>query len=681
MFQSTFRQMTSNCCAALCLGALLTISLLPVGALAGAVHLSDFAGGITGQEFGGSVCGVGDVNGDGLNDILVGAPGESNTGAAFLWFGSPDITHSPGESWYGVANEEFGFSVAAIGDVNNDGDPDFAIGAPLSNANASTSGRICIYYGGSSLPSTPDLIIYGQNSGDQFGFSMAAAGDFDGDGKDDFIVGAPYSNSAALNAGAAYVIYGASGGPSDDLADATLLVGEIAEDHFGWSVSGAGNFLGGNEESVAVGAPLNNTHGGTDAGAVYVFEGAVPPTNPNSTSDHVLSIGANAPGSSYGWVVKHAGRWDSDSYDDLAVGAPTHNSPGTSAGRIEIIFGDPNPSTTGDRHITGGNAGDQLGFSLDNLGDFTGNGKDDLIIGAPFLVDDGSDAGRAYRYEGGTSSSGAVSILDAILVDPLVTGNNANNRFGLAVAGLGDFDGDGSTDYAVGAPGGQIGNEAPAGYCLLQASHGQTVAAFAYQAESQWTEGGQVNVLLALPLAPAEILSLEIVRLPGSLIHTGPVYDLALPGSNSDGYFRYQLLDEGPFALESADAGISYQATIRLVSGGIIQLSDPVQWEPLMMDQQPGNSLLMARQAWPNPANPRTALEYSVARGEYYHLNIRDLRGRLVRQLTQGEGTDQWTRTVWDGLDDSGQALPSGLYFFDLRTRDSLQVRKVMLAR
>ncbi len=681
MFLSTFRQIKSNCCAALCLGTLFAFSLLPVATFAEAVHLSDFAGGITGQEFAGSLCGLGDVNGDGRDDLLVGAPGESNTGAAFLWYGNPNITHAPAESWYGVADEKFGFSVADLGDVNNDGDPDFAVGAPLSNANASASGRICIFYGGSTLSNTPDLIIHGQNSGDHFGFSISAAGDFDGDGKDDFIVGAPYSNAAALNAGAAYVIYGANGGPSDDLSDATLLTGEIAQDNFGWSVCSAGNFLGGNEESVAVGAPLNNTHGGTDAGAVYIFEGAVPPASPNGISEMVLSVGGTAPESRYGWVVKHAGRWDSDNYDDLAVGAPTHNSPGSNAGRIEIIFGDPNPSSTGDRYITGGNGGNQLGYSLNNLGDFTGNGKDDLIIGAPFLVDDGTDAGRAYIYEGGTSSSGSVSILDAIFVDPMVTGNNANNKFGFAVAGVGDFDGDGSSDYAVGAPGGQVANDSPAGYCLLQASDNQTVAIYDYQAESQWTADGQVNLLLALPLAPQEIQSLEIIRLPASTIYNGPAEDLVLSSSPTGGMFRYQLLDEGPFADQNADVQISYEATIRLTSGGFLQLSDPSQWEPLMLEQRPGISLLMARQAWPNPANPRTALEYSVSRGEYYRLSVRDLRGRLVRSLQQGLGTGQWTTTMWDGLDDGGQALPSGLYFFDLRANDSLQVRKVILAR
>jgi len=681
VLRSTHHYMLCNSCAVLCLLTLLAFPVLPLAALADVVHLSDHAGGTTGQEFGGAVCGLGDIDGDGADDILVGAPGESNTGAAFLWFGNTSITHSPAESWYGVAGEKFGFSVAAIGDVNSDGDPDFAIGAPLANSPGADSGRVCIFYGGSSLSGTPDLVIGGQYGGDQFGYSIAAAGDFDGDGEDDFIVGAPYFSDSVINGGAAYVIYGQNGGPSSDLSDATIFLGEIAEDHFGWSVCPAGNFLGNGEQSVAVGAPLNNTHGGTDAGAVYIFKGAVPPSSPDSTADHVLSVGGNAPGSRYGWVVRHAGRWNSDGYDDLAVGAPTQNSPGTDAGRVEIIFGDfSSPSSSGDRFVTGADAGDQLGYNMDNLGDFSGNNRDDLLIGAPFLVDNGTDAGRAYIFEGG-SSSGAVAGLDAIAVDPMIPGNKANNKFGFCVAGLGDFDGDGAVDYAVGAPGGQIANEAPAGYCRLSASGNQSVAAFGYQTEVRWTETGQANLLLVLPLSPQEIQSLEIRRLPDTVIHSGPAYDIVLAGQYSDEMHRYELLDEGPFDREHDGNQISYQGVIHLAGGGMIHLSDPSRWESLMLNQRPGNALLQVRQAWPNPANPRTSLEYSVARGDAYQLTIRDLRGRLVRHLTQGTGSGDWTNTSWNGLDDRGHALPSGLYFFDLRTSDRLEVRKVILAR
>ncbi len=677
-----------NSCAVFGLLVLFSVLFIPVMAHADAVFLTDHASGFTGQDFGAAVCGLGDIDGDGNNDLLVGAPGDnssgSEAGAAFLWYGNSAVTHSANEVWYGVAGEKFGYSVAAIGDVNNDGNPDFAVGAPLSNTGGTGKGRVCIFYGGSFLSPTPDLIILGANGGDQFGFSVAAAGDFNGDGKDDFIVGAPYSNTGGTNIGAAYVIYGNTGDPSTDLVDATTLTGEIGGDFFGWSVCPAGNFLGGNEVSVAVGAPGNDSHWGLDAGAVHIFKGSLFPATPDATADHLIGVGGTSQaGSQYGWVVRNAGRWDNVAYDDLAVGAPTNNQAGSAAGRVEIIFGGLSPSTTGDRYATGSSGGDNLGYALAPLGDFTNSGRDDILIGAPFYAGDGTDAGRAYIYEG-NSSSGGVSVLAAIVVDPLMPSTQAFDRFGFAVAGTGDFDGDGFMDYAVAAPSGNIANNAPAGFCRLWATDNQTVATFRFQAVSTWTDDGQVQLRLILPVAPEDIVNLEIRRQGAfgqETVFDGPVEDLVVPGFFPDGEHHYQLIDAGPFDQGIPDRMISYQATLNLRNGGMIELSDPYVWEPLSLEQQPALRPLMARQAWPNPANPRSALEYKVAQGLSYSLTIADIRGRRIRQLVEGRGTGQWEQKSWDGKDDLGRALPSGLYLFRLRTNGHIEIRKVILAR
>ncbi|MCP4290917.1 MAG: T9SS type A sorting domain-containing protein [bacterium] len=686
MFRSNIRNpisgSNSNSYAVMWLIGLLLASTFPSVVQGGAVYLTDHASGTTGQDFAAAICSLSDLNSDGSSEILVGAPTNNGAedGAAFIWYGTNDVTHSAAQSWSGSNGERFGFSVAAIGDVNNDGDADFAIGAPLSDVGGTEKGRVHIFYGGSSLSSSADLIIGGAAGGDQFGFSIFAAGDFDGDGKDDFIVGAPYANSPAVASGAAYVIFGATGGPSTDLADALMLSGENANDHFGWSVCSAGNFLNGNVECVAVGAPDNTTQASAEnSGAVYVFEGSDHPSTPDASSDHIITTGSSSKAhSSFGWVVRSAGHWDSDSVDDLAIGAPHNNQGGTEKGRVEIVFGGSTPSSQGDRYFSGENGGDQLGYSLADLGDFSGSSANDLLIGAPYYSLGGNDAGRAYILEGGSSSGGA-SGLDIIGSDPLVPDTSGGDRFGFAVCGVTDFDGDGDIDYAIGAPSGNIANNALAGFCRIWASNDQTVAAFPWQASSLWLPDGQVQVSLNLPVSAEEIHHLRLYRQQSSgwmLVHDGSAVGLASDCTAAGCLFQW--IDAGPF---ENTGPIKYRATLILTDGRQVELNGDTSWLPLSMNQRPESSLMMVQKPWPNPAKSNSILSFRVAEGQNYSIQLSDLRGRIVRRLQTGQGTGTWTNSPWDGKDDSGRDLPAGMYFFQLRCEGQSEIRKVMLTR
>lgn len=642
------------------------------------LHLADGVGGTTGQSFGRAMAGIPDISGDGLSELLVGAPMDNfagqEAGAAFLWLGNTAVTEQAHATWHGEAGERFGFAVAWIGDVNNGGEPDYAVGAPLSNAGTAASGRVCVFYGEEDPATGPHLVIQGASAGNQFGFSLADAGDFDGDGRDDFIVGAPYSNAPGLQSGAAYVIYGADGGPSVDLDDALKLSGLVAGDLFGWSVAGAGNFLGGNEDAVAVGAPSYDSIA-TDAGAVFIFEGANHPTNPDADYDHRCQVGGNAkPNSLFGTVVRNVGRWDSDGYDDLAIGAPGNSF---ETGRVGIFFGDASPSVEGDRYRTGQDGEDQFGHCVVGGYDWTGNGKADVLIGAPHQSADGSDAGRAYIWEGGTGSGSAGS-LDIIAVDPMVEGNTSGGLFGYSLAACADFDGDGQPDHGIGAPAGNISfNNSPAGYCRFMATDPQTVANEPETLNFGWQPGGAVMVQIRWSGEWSTVDDLKVYRreemLGGDSIALTLVHEGRVPANTTD---VFELTDPGPFHDPGAHH-LTYHVEMCLEDGSSQLLENGAT---LALADRPEPNLL-AGAVWPNPANPQAAMEFQVPAGQAFMVTVHDLRGHEVALVRQGHGSGLPETAVWDGRDAQGRQLPSGTYFFRLLAGLETQVRKVVLAR
>ncbi len=171
------------------------------------------------------------------------------------------ITWDMQEKITGDATQAFmGRSVSDAGDINGDGYMDFLIG--ISGRN-----RVYIYFGGPQIDSVPDVVL-SKNYG-SFGISVSTAGDVNGDGYDDVIVGAKNNDKAGSNSGAAYVFYG--GYYMDSVYDARMT-GESADDLFGGSVSGAGDVNGDGYDDVLVGAQYHDTGSYTDAGAAYLYD-------------------------------------------------------------------------------------------------------------------------------------------------------------------------------------------------------------------------------------------------------------------------------------------------------------------------------------------------------------------------------------------------------------------------
>jgi len=232
--------------------------------------LHQFNGTNAGDDFGVSISGIDDLNGDSIADILVGADNadpatRNNAGTVFLYSGrdfSP-IGQLDGEA----VDDLFGTSLASLGDVTGDGRPEFAVGAIGSDPDAQrqNAGRVYVYSGNLTLIRALD----GEAAQDSFGISVASSGDVDRDGYGDLLVGADLANPGGrVNAGSAYLFSGR------DFSRLTRLDGEASGDFFGSSVSGALDVDQDGTSDILVGAPATHPGGKLDAGSVYVFSGA-----------------------------------------------------------------------------------------------------------------------------------------------------------------------------------------------------------------------------------------------------------------------------------------------------------------------------------------------------------------------------------------------------------------------
>jgi hypothetical protein len=395
--------------------------------------LSDSPTVLTGQaassNFGYFVASAGDVNGDGYDDVVVGAYGySSNTGRAYVYLGGPSglattaATTLTGET----AGDAFGWPVAPAGDVNKDGYADVVVGAPWYSG---FTGRAYVYLGGASgLAATPATTLTGEAINNRFGQSVATAGDVNGDGYDDVVVGAPWNNNFT---GRAHVFLGGAGGLSTSAA--TTLTGEAPNNYFGQSVATAGDVNFDGYADLVVGA-----YGyGSNTGRAYVYLGGAS----GLSTTAVTTLTGEATSNYFGQSVATAGDADGDAYADVVVGAWGYS---TNTGRAYVYLGSASGTVaTATTTLTGESATSRFGSSVATAGDVNGDGYDDLAIGASGYS---ALTGRAYVYLGGASG---------LATTPAATwtGEATVHYFGGSVATAGDVNGDGYPDVVVGASG------------------------------------------------------------------------------------------------------------------------------------------------------------------------------------------------------------------------------------
>ncbi|MFH1466160.1 MAG: MopE-related protein [Pseudomonadota bacterium] len=405
-----------------------------------------------GDEAGTAVAGAGDLDADGYDDVVVGAPGWDSAssgagGVAVLWGPVPPARFDLDDfDWIdGVTrSEEAGAALASL-DLDGDGWPELAVAAPLSDDDGTDAGRVAVLYGPVTTDTLGDatLTLYG-DTGDRLGSVLVSAGDLDGDGYEDLAVGQPYNGSS--DTGAVAVLLGGSREAATASPTTVSLVDDADGD--GWTEAD-----GDCDDTRADQAPdlteicddgLDNDCDGRDQRC---------PT-PSGYQDATTVAGFVTYGDSSYTSVQHGdevvaiGDFDGDGHGDYAFADSWYSG---NRGRIELRYGPlgdgVETAASADLVITGEYSGDNAGATLAAAGDVDGDGTDDLLVGAPYYGFSPTDAGRAYLLYGGERQTGSLSLASA---DVILTGVNQDDELGTVMVGLGDLDGDGVDEFAVG---------------------------------------------------------------------------------------------------------------------------------------------------------------------------------------------------------------------------------------
>jgi len=389
-------------------------------------------GGEPDEHLGRSLAGLDDLDGDGHADLAMG----TDLGGVVLLWGGPLDGGSPAETVIASADptDGTGWSLARAGDLDGDGGPDLLVGAPFEGSAGEWAGAALLVSGGAiqARPATLDPAtlprIIGEAGSHYVGVSVAGPGDVDGDGWDDALIGAHGVDSEA---GVAYLVRGPLTADRS-LADATArLMGQAPGDYAGYAVAAAGDTDGDGLGDLLVGA-----YGAADeAGFAGLFAGPLSGSLALNDADEVLS-GASA-GDRVGYAVAGVGDVDGDGLADLLIGAPGLDTGGEEAGGAYLLISQPVVVVA-----QGGEASAFAGISVAGAGDIDGDGLGELLVGAHGA----GDGGRAYLFWGG--EWGSLSPQDAALT---ITGEGGD-AVGLTVAGAGDIDGDGRPDLLIGAP-------------------------------------------------------------------------------------------------------------------------------------------------------------------------------------------------------------------------------------
>ncbi|MCC5612280.1 hypothetical protein LC612_37560 [Nostoc sp. CHAB 5834] len=556
-----------------------------------------------------SVSNGGDINGDGIDDLIIGAPTADpndnySAGQSYVVFGgrnlgsggslnASDLNGTNGFLINGIAESDFsGTSVSNGGDINGDGIEDLIIGASNAGPNENFPGQSYVVFGGRNLGSggslnpsdlngTNGFIINGIGiTGGSLGTSVSNGGDINGDGIDDLIIGA--SNAASngnFSAGQSYVVFGGrnlgSGGSlnASDLngTNGFIINGIAQDDTSGFSVSNGGDINGDGIDDLIIGAVNADPNGNFSAGQSYVVfggrnlgsGGSLNASDLNGTNGFLIN--GIAAGDSLGVSVSNGGDINGDGIDDLIIGA-------SGAGQSYVVFGGKNLGSGGTINlsdlngtngflINGITAGGSLGVSVSNGGDINGDGLDDLIIGASSTSPNGNfSAGQSYVVFGGRNlgSGGSLNASDLNGTNGFfINGIAIYDQLGISVSNEGDINGDGFDELIIGAFGGSPkGNFYPEQSYVVVVFGGKNIGS-----------GGTPGKLTGTPGADT------LVGTIGNNIIEGKAGNDTLTGNGGQDKFVFRVGDRNDIITDFDGVGQGYNP-----SAGVIANVDTLQF-------------------------------------------------------------------------------------------------------
>lgn len=459
-----------------------------------------------GDHAGGALSNAGDVNGDGYDDIFIGASGsagaggeKTNSGVSYIVFGGPTLPSNldllnlgtAGVTIYGATSEDLsGSAVASAGDLNGDGFGDLIIGAPLGDGPDESridAGETYVIFGSAALPATIDLgnlgaagvTIWGAEALDGAGTAVSRAGDVNGDGFADFMIGAGEADgldNLKDAAGETYLIFG---GPTlqgtIDLGNlgtsGMTIYGADSADNSGVAISPAGDVNEDGFRDLLIGAPnaagADNTQFGTGESYIVFGRALLPASLDLATlgADGITIFGIDANDQS-GFSVAGSGDVNHDGFSDVIIGASKGDGANNSknrAGETYVVFGGDllpsviNLADLGSDGVTifGVAAADLSGASVTMAGDFNADGFEDVLIGTGREVQSGDSrlsAGWSYVVFGGNALPETIDLATLDSAGIAINGVDLGDRSGLSVSRAGDVNADGFDDLLIGAP-------------------------------------------------------------------------------------------------------------------------------------------------------------------------------------------------------------------------------------